>query len=63
MGSCVEKICSEMDISREAQDAFSIQSYHRAREAQSAGLLDWEITEVMQKTKKGDVAFKHDEEC
>jgi acetyl-CoA C-acetyltransferase len=63
MGSCVEKICSEMDITREAQDAFAIQSYERARAAQAAGIFDWEITEVMQKTKKGDVAFKNDEEC
>jgi len=51
MGSCVEKICSEMDISREAQDAFAIQSYERARAAQAAGAFEWEITEVMLKTK------------
>lgn len=34
MGSCVEKVCSEMGISREAQDEFAIMSYTRAREAQ-----------------------------
>jgi acetyl-CoA C-acetyltransferase len=33
MGTCVEKNCSEMSISREAQDEFSIMSYNRAREA------------------------------
>lgn len=34
MGSCVEKNCSEMSITREAQDEFAIMSYNRAREAQ-----------------------------
>lgn len=33
MGSCVEKVASEMGISREAQDEFAIMSYNRAREA------------------------------
>jgi len=33
MGACVEKICSEMGISREAQDEYAIMSYTRAREA------------------------------
>lgn len=33
MGSCVEKNCSEMGISREAQDEYAIMSYTRAREA------------------------------
>ena len=34
MGNCVEKNCSEMSISREAQDEYAIMSYNRAREAQ-----------------------------
>jgi len=46
MGSCVEKLCSEMGITREAQDEYAIQSYHRTRAAQEAGLLDWEIVEI-----------------
>ena len=33
MGSCTEKVCSEMGISREAQDEYAIESYNRAREA------------------------------
>jgi len=33
MGSCVEKTCSEMGISREAQDEYAIESYNRARAA------------------------------
>lgn len=63
MGACTEKICGEMNITREAQDAFAIASYERARAAQSAGLFDFEISEVIQKTKKGEIAIKMDEEC
>ena len=48
MGSCTEKVISEMGISREAQDEFAIESYTRARAAQEAGLLDWETVEVIQ---------------
>mmetsp|Transcript_11597 Transcript_11597/g.15710 ORF Transcript_11597/g.15710 Transcript_11597/m.15710 type:complete len:90 (+) Transcript_11597:383-652(+) len=43
MGSCVEKICSEMGITREAQDEYAIESYNRARAAQENGIFDWEI--------------------
>lgn len=46
MGSCVEKINSEMGISREAQDEYAIESYNRARKAQEAGILDWECVEI-----------------
>jgi acetyl-CoA C-acetyltransferase len=63
MGSCVEKICAEMNISREAQDEYAIQSYTKARAAQQAGILDWEIIEVIQQTKKGEVKNNKDEEC
>ena len=31
MGSCVEKVCSDMGITREAQDEFAIASYNKAR--------------------------------
>ena len=48
MGSCVEKICSEMSITREAQDEYAIESYNRARAAQEAGILDWETVEIIQ---------------
>jgi len=43
MGSCVEKTNSEMGISREAQDEFSIMSYNRAREAAENGWFKDEI--------------------
>jgi len=52
-----------MGISREAQDEYAIESYHKARAAQEAGLFDWETVEVIQKTKKGETSFSKDEEC
>lgn len=48
MGSCTEKICSEMGITREAQDQYAIQSYTRAREAQENGKFDWEIVDIVE---------------
>lgn len=62
MGACSEKFIGELNITREAQDNFAIASYERARAAQAAGLFEDEIVEVMQKTKKGDVAIRTDEE-
>ena len=47
MGSCVEKVCSEMGITREAQDEYAIESYNRARAAQENGILDWETVEII----------------
>lgn len=63
MGTCTEKICTDMEISRQAQDEYAIQSYERARAAQDAGILDWETIEVIMSTKKGEVKFSKDEEC
>ena len=48
MGSCTEKICSEMGITREAQDEFAIRSYNRARKAQESGIFDWEIVDIVE---------------
>ena len=63
MGSCVEKVCSEMSITREAQDEYAIESYNRARAAQEAGILDWETVEIIQQDRKGERKFTRDEEC
>lgn len=43
MGSCCEKIISELGISREAQDEYAIMSYQRAIAAQEAGAFREEI--------------------
>jgi len=63
MGSCVEKVCSEMNITREAQDEYAIESYNRARAAQEAGLFNWETVEIIQQDRKGERKFNADEEC
>lgn len=63
MGSCTEKLCAEMSITREAQDEFAIESYNRARAAQEAGIFDWETVEIIQQSRKGETKFSRDEEC
>lgn len=64
MGSCTEKICSEMGITREAQDQFAIMSYNRAINSQKTGLFDWEIVEVIETDNKGkEKRVSKDEEC
>jgi acetyl-CoA C-acetyltransferase len=64
MGACTEKICKEMGLTRQAQDEYAIESYKRAREAQEKGILDWEITEVVEVDSKGkEKRISKDEEC
>jgi acetyl-CoA C-acetyltransferase len=64
MGSCTEKICSELGITREAQDQFAIESYTRAIKTQKAGLFDWEIVDVVETDNKGkEKRVSKDEEC
>ena len=63
MGSCTEKVNSEMGITREMQDKFAINSYERAREAQANGTFDWEIVDIVNQTRKGEVTINKDEEC
>ena len=63
MGSCTEKVVSEMSISRQAQDEYAIESYKRARAAQEAGVFEWEICDVVIEGKKGNVVVNKDEEC
>ncbi len=48
MGACTEKICSELGITREAQDQYAIQSYMKARKAQENGVFDWEIVDIVE---------------
>jgi acetyl-CoA C-acetyltransferase len=54
MGSAAELCATECHISREDQDAFAIESYHRAQAAQKAGKFAHEITPVEIKDKKGN---------
>jgi acetyl-CoA C-acetyltransferase len=63
MGSAAELCAAECNISREDQDAYAIESYKRAQQAQSEGKFNDEITPVELKDKKGDITlFASDEE-
>ncbi len=55
MGMCAEHCAEKHNISREAQDAFAIESYRRADEAWKAGRFDAEIASVTLSGKKATV--------
>ena len=46
MGQTSENVGRDFDISREAQDKFAAESYHRAERAQKAGWFDDEIVPI-----------------
>jgi len=63
MGNAAENTASEMKISRDAQDAFAIQSYQRSQASVNEGRFDKEIVPVEIPQRKGDpVIFAKDEE-
>ena len=63
MGVAAELCASECGIDRAEQDAFAIQSYTRAQEAQKSGKFDEEISAVELKDRKGEsVWISTDEE-
>ncbi|KYP15864.1 acetyl-CoA C-acyltransferase [Flavihumibacter sp. CACIAM 22H1] len=63
MGNAAEKCARECSISRQEQDEFAIQSYHRSQAAWNAGKFDAEIVPVPIPQKKGDpLLFTRDEE-
>jgi acetyl-CoA C-acetyltransferase len=61
MGVTAENLAQSHDISREAQDEFSVESHRRAARAQEQGLFDEEIVPVELKSKKGSAEFAKDE--
>lgn len=63
MGVCADNTAKEMNISRQDQDAFAINSYKRSAAAWAAGKFNDEIVPVELIGKKGDVTrFAEDEE-
>ncbi|MCB0768894.1 MAG: acetyl-CoA C-acyltransferase [Flavobacteriales bacterium] len=62
MGVCADLCATENKISREAQDAFAIESYTRSAAAWAAGKFKDEVVPVTVKTRKGDVVVSEDEE-
>jgi acetyl-CoA C-acetyltransferase len=62
MGNAGEVVATECGISRQAQDAYALESHRKAAEATEAGRFDAEILEVSIAQKKGAaIVFKHDE--
>ena len=63
MGLCAEICAEDMNISREAQDEFAIESYRRSKEAWEKKLFEDEIVPVTIPQRKGDpIHFEEDEE-
>jgi acetyl-CoA C-acetyltransferase len=62
MGNCAELCASKYAFSREAQDAFALESYQRARRANEAGDFKAEMAPVTIEGKKGSTVVDRDEE-
>ena len=62
MGTCAEMCASKYTFSREAQDAFAMESYQRARRANEAGDFKAEMAPVTIEGKKGATVVDRDEE-
>lgn len=63
MGNCADNTAKEMNISREEQDNYAIESYKRSAASTEAGLFNDEIIPVEIPQRKGDpIIMKEDEE-
>ena len=62
MGVFAEATADKYAFTREAQDAYTIESVNRALAAQKSGAFDGEIVPVKVSTRKGDVEFATDEQ-
>ncbi len=62
MGSFAQTIADEYQFTREAQDAYSIESLRRAQAAISSGAFAAEIAPMTVKTRAGDVIVDTDEQ-
>ncbi len=62
MGVCAEATAQHFQFTRDAQDAYAIESLRRARAATEDGSFAGEITSVTVKTRKGEVTVTQDEQ-
>lgn len=63
MGVCADNTAKEMNISRQAQDTYAIESYKRSAAAWAAGKFNDEVVPVEVAGRKGDITlFAEDEE-
>lgn len=61
MGSAAELISQKMEVTREEQDEYALQSHRRALAAISSGTFKEEIVPVQVTSKRGVVSFETDE--
>jgi acetyl-CoA C-acetyltransferase len=61
MGTFAEETATKYGFTREAQDAYAIESTRRALAANKDGLFDWEIVPVAVAGKGGETLIKNDE--
>ncbi|MFA5663042.1 acetyl-CoA C-acyltransferase [Castellaniella sp.] len=61
MGVFAEDCAAKYHFTREQQDAFSLESLRRARQASEDGSFAWEITPVTIQGRKGDTVVERDE--
>lgn len=61
MGSFAQTCADEYQLTREAQDAYALESLRRAQTAIENGSFDGEVVAVTVKTRKGDVVVDKDE--
>src|SRR6266508_4792070 len=61
MGITAENVAKKCEISREAQDAFAVESHKRAANAIAKGYFKDQILPIELKSKKGPIQFDTDE--
>jgi acetyl-CoA C-acetyltransferase len=61
MGITAENVAAQYGLTREAQDAFAVESHRRAAAAQAAGYFKDQITPVELPSRKGVTIFDTDE--
>jgi acetyl-CoA C-acetyltransferase len=62
MGTFAEECAGTYQFSREAQDAFAIQSLKKAKQANTDGSFAWEITPIALKSGKDEKFIERDEQ-
>jgi len=62
MGNCAENTAKEMNITREQQDEYAIQSYKRSAAAWEAGMFKDEIVPVEMLGRKGETILMDEDE-
>ena len=63
MGNCAEICAKEMNISREEQDSFAVESYNRSKKSWEDGKFSEEIVPVLVPQRRGDdIIISEDEE-